>query len=70
MMMKQLFATAAWMLLPVAALAHEAPVTHAHPHGDWSLAIIALLVAAGLGALFLLPRGARHSAKAKRRDPR
>ena len=68
-MMKQLFA-AAWVLLPATALAHEAPVTHAHPHGDWSLAIIALLVAAGLGALLLLPRRARRSAKAKRLDPR
>lgn len=69
-MMKQLSATAAWMLLPAAALAHEAPAAHVHPHGDWSLAIVALLAAAGVGVLFLLPRGARHGARAKRHDSR
>lgn len=68
--MKQLFAAAAWVSLPTAALAHEAPVTHAHPHGDWSLAIIALLVMAGLGALFLLPLRAMRGSTGKRHDPR
>ena len=36
------------------ALAHDAPASHAHPHGDWTLAGLGVL-AIGLLAAALLP---------------
>jgi hypothetical protein len=49
------------------ALAHDLPVQHAHPHGDW-LGTFWLLVAAGISALFLVRAGRRP--RDDDRDPR
>ena len=39
------------LLFPGAAFAHELPVAHAHPHGDWGLSALALLAVGAVGAL-------------------
>lgn len=40
-------------LTPAVAFAHEAPASHAHPHGDWTLTALALLAAGALAAVIV-----------------